>query len=550
MKLGLITRSNYDDIVRERDELRLRLEEAEETVRAIRRGEVDALIIDQGEQSKVAHIVEQEVLAQSILEQVADAVIICDDKGTVLRSSRAVNRMFPNETVGEAFDQLFQLYPAQGARTALTFDALAAARDIHGLEVTMRDYKGEDSYYMLSAGTLHSIDNHLLGLVVTLTDINARKEAEEQLYQADRRKDEFLATLAHELRNPLAPLQNALKIMDMSDDRARRQQAKDIMTRQLAQMIRLVDDLMDVSRITRNMIELKKDVLNLSEVMEYAIETSRPLMEERGHQFSVTLPSRPVYVDADMTRLAQIFSNLLNNAAKYTPNEGRISMSSEINGNTARVTIADNGIGIASSMQSRIFEMFTQADTSIERSYGGLGIGLTLVKNLLALHGGTIEVRSEGLGHGSAFTVSLPLHNKENIQMDSEGKITAANAKPLRIMVLDDNQASAQTIGWTLELLGHEYDLAFTSEGFLEKARAFQPDVILMDIGLPGKNGYVLCQELRQQPEFANTLLIAQTGWSQEKDRLQAKEAGFNHHLVKPINLARLEEILSQHRAA
>ncbi len=524
--------------------LRDRLEVAEATIRAIRGGEVDALIVEEDNKTAVKHIVDDEILAQSILEQVADAVVICNEKGIILRASRAVNEMFDENPLQKPFDQVFTLYtPNRAEQKPLDFQSLVFSENLRGYEVTTR-YGNDEFFLLLSVGLLRSDADSLLGAVITLTDITDRKRAEASLRQADRRKDEFLATLAHELRNPLAPLYNALNILKIGGNPVIMREAQSTMSRQLQQMVRLVDDLLDVSRISRNMIELRKERISFNTVIENALETAKPLIEAQHHRFIAELPAKTIYLDADLTRMAQIFANLLNNAAKYTPQGGSIHLLATMENEGLAVSIRDSGIGIERSMLPKIFEMFSQVDNSFERSHGGLGIGLSLVKNLLALHGGTIEARSAGIGEGSEFIVWLPVSVEAEAEAPQADEPETSARDGLRVLVVDDNVPSAKTMGWMLELMGHTAELIHDGEAVLSAAQQFRPDVVLLDIGLPGRSGYDVCRELRQHADFVSTTLIAQTGWGQEKDKRMAREAGFDHHLVKPVNAEVLGKIL------
>jgi signal transduction histidine kinase/CheY-like chemotaxis protein len=345
----------------------------------------------------------------------------------------------------------------------------------------------------------------------------------DDLRDADRRKDEFLATLAHELRNPLASIRNGLQIMRLAGTSgAAAEQARTMMERQLTQMVRLVDDLLDVSRITRGKIELRKERVELAAVVASAVETSRPLIEASGHELTVTLPPEPIPLDADLTRLAQTFSNLLNNAARYTEQGGHIWLTAERHGGEVMVKVRDTGLGIPADMLPKIFEMFTQVDRSLERSQGGLGIGLTLVKRLVEMHGGSVEARSDGPGKGSEFTVRLPVAVASASQQPQpskgEGEKTAAPAKR-RILVVDDNVDAAASLSMMFGIMGMEVRTAYDGLEAVEAAAAFNPDVVLLDIGLPKLNGYEAARRIREQPWGKDMVLVAVTGWGQEEDR-------------------------------
>ncbi|MEP7205838.1 MAG: ATP-binding protein [Casimicrobiaceae bacterium] len=374
-----------------------------------------------------------------------------------------------------------------------------------------------------------------------------RRGAEEALRAADRRKDEFLATLAHELRNPLAPMRNALRILDVaSKDPTATQRARDMMERQLQQMVRLVDDLLDVSRITTGKLVLRRERTDLAAVIRNAVDTSRPFIDSRGHALLVKLPAEPAQLDADPTRLAQVFSNLLNNAAKYTDPGGRISVTAERHDGHVRVIVADNGIGISPGMQQAIFDMFTQVDHSLERSQAGLGVGLTLAKRLIELHGGTIEAQSDGLNLGSRFVVDLPaLPAVAATIPEAEGAGRAPGAASgYRILVADDNIDFATSFALILRMLGNDVRVTHDGVAAVAAAGEFKPEFCFLDIGLPRMNGYDLARALRADPGTRTCTLIAVTGWGQEKDRQRAQQAGFDHHMVKPVDPDAIETLL------
>jgi signal transduction histidine kinase len=374
------------------------------------------------------------------------------------------------------------------------------------------------------------------------------RQQAEALRETDRRKDEFLAILAHELRNPLAPISNSVAILGSDKLPVKvRDEALGMMDRQVKQMVRLVDDLMDVSRITRGKIDLKMDAVDLGEVLRCAVEISQPHIDQFGHTLGVDLPQTPVTLNADFTRLAQVFSNLLNNAAKYSPPGGDIHLSTTVHKDSVDVSVQDKGIGLRPDMLERIFDMFAQVDDSLERSQGGLGVGLTLVKKLVEMHGGRVSVRSEGLGKGSEFMVHLPTISIMDETLAAEApQPQAAAGQGLRILIVEDNEALAQTTGWMVEMLGHDYRLAGNGKDAIATAAEYRPNVVMMDIGLPGMNGYDLCAAMRLEPHLKDTIFIAQTGWGQDEHRQRAKEAGFHHHMVKPLYLEALEALLRQ----
>jgi signal transduction histidine kinase len=374
------------------------------------------------------------------------------------------------------------------------------------------------------------------------------KAHSDALEEADRRKDEFLATLAHELRNPLAPVRHGLDILRRSPDSADAPEIREMMHRQLVHLVRLIDDLLDVSRVSQGKIELRKERIQASDVVRSALESSRPLIESAGHSLTAEVPPDPIWLDADLTRLAQVVGNLLNNAAKYTPEGGCIGLSLRIDGDQAVIAVSDNGLGIPADMQSKVFELFTQVENHAARARGGLGIGLALVKQLVAMHDGTVSAESAGIGHGSVFAVRIPLAVSavETQPRTEELASEPAPTQSLKVLVIDDNVAVAQTVGWMLEEIGHEYHLVHDGRQALQAAREFRPDAILLDIGLPVMDGYEVCRAFRQDDLFKNAPIIAQSGWGQQRDKTMASEAGFDHHLVKPIAYDDLERILAK----
>lgn len=314
-------------------------------------------------------------------------------------------------------------------------------------------------------------------------------------------------------------------------------------------MVRLVDDLLDVSRISSGKIELRTERVELVQIIKSAVETTRPLIDEAGHKLTVALPEESLWLQADPMRITQVISNLLNNAAKYTKKNGRIELSAERKENDAIIHIKDNGIGLSVEMLPRIFDMFSQVDASIERAQGGMGIGLALVKNLVELHGGSVSVASAGAGHGSEFTVRLPLasapEDTQSTASQKDNPFPVKEGDGKRVLVVDDNENAAKTMGWMLELMfGHHVRLAHDGPSAIATAKSFLPDLVLLDIGLPGMNGYEICHAMRQEPSLKNTVIVAQTGWGQAEHRQRSKNAGFNSHLVKPVTVDMLQRLL------
>jgi signal transduction histidine kinase len=368
----------------------------------------------------------------------------------------------------------------------------------------------------------------------------------EALKEADRRKDIFLATLAHELRNPLAPIRNGIDLLRRNPEGESASDIRDMLDRQLAHLVRLIDDLLDVSRVSQGKIELRKEQIDVADVVRTAVESSRPLIDSEKHSLGIDIPTHPVWIDGDLTRLAQVIANLLNNAAKYTPAGGHVQLSVQDNDETATITVADNGIGIAADMQLKVFDLFTQADNHKGRAQGGLGIGLALVKQLVIMHGGTVEARSMGVDKGSSFTVSIPLANGSVVRpVETSAVSQRISTTALKVLVVDDNIELAQTVGWLLEEIGHSYELVHDGREAFQAAIKFGPDAILLDIGLPGMDGYAVCRELRGDDRFKKIPIIAQTGWGQERDKALASAAGFDFHLVKPVAVDDLERVLA-----
>lgn len=374
--------------------------------------------------------------------------------------------------------------------------------------------------------------------------LEERAKSERALRLADQRKDEFLATLGHELRNPLAPLLTGLELLKaakISDPRVTQTAA--IMERQIHHLIRLVDDLLEVSRITRGLIAIQREPLDLGAILQSVVDTTRPFVEASHHDLGLELPAEPIAVTGDVVRLTQVFSNLLTNAAKYTNPGGTIRIVLERDGDRARVIVRDSGIGIEPAQLTSIFDMFTQVDRSNRRAQGGLGIGLTLVRSLVDLHGGAVEARSAGPGTGSEFIVTLPIRSTAPAQQAEPKAMTSIPS--CRVLVVDDNRDAAETLGDLLRTLGADVQVANSGVKALEVAESFHPQAVLLDIGMPDMDGYEVARRLRAVPAQRDTLLIALTGWGQDQDRRHSRAAGFDHHIVKPPDLQRLIELIS-----
>lgn len=373
-----------------------------------------------------------------------------------------------------------------------------------------------------------------------------RDRVEEALRDADRRKDEFLAMLAHELRNPLAAVRTATTLLGQGNLNDQEQQwMLQVLDRQVTQLNRLIDDLLDVSRVTRGKIELKKAIIPVSDVVERALEVARPMMSAAGHEVIVTGPptGETLWIEADPARIEQVVVNLLNNAAKYTPAGGHVWLSYSREDDCLRLAVRDDGLGIEPHMLAKIFEMFTQVRHSLDRSEGGLGIGLTVVQRLVQMHGGTVSAESDGVGQGSKFIVHLPLA-MQPMHESPDNNSHAEYHPSRRILIVDDNRDSASTLAILLRQAGYETAVAYDGLSGVRVAETFQPEVALLDIGLPGIDGYTLAQRLRSHEELKNTLLVAVSGYGQPDDRRRSQEAGFDHHLVKPINSEQLLQLI------
>ena len=398
---------------------------------------------------------------------------------------------------------------------------------------------------LLSASPLYDSEGRSRGAVAAILDVTELKRREELLREADRRKDEFLAILAHELRNPLAPIRNSLHILRLTathDPTAVR--VGEIMERQVDHLVRLVDDLLEVSRITRGKIELRKELADIAAIVRSAVETSRPLIDAAGHQLRVSGPEEPLAVEGDPVRLAQVLANLLNNAAKYTEDEGEIWLTVCRDTDHVRISVRDTGMGIAPDVLPRVFDLFMQVDRDTDRSQGGMGIGLALVKSLVEMHGGSVHAHSEGRGRGSEFTVRLPLAEQHRTAAPLAATGSATELVAQRVLIVDDNHDAADSLGALLKLLGADVHVVYGGAEALEAVETYKPDAVILDIGMPGMDGHDVAEHIRARPELEDVTLIALTGWGQEADRRRAKEAGFDYHLIKPADVSALQALL------
>jgi PAS domain S-box-containing protein len=429
---------------------------------------------------------------------------------------------------------------------------LETGQPLHVPECSVPD--GVENWWNISLVPLHESGGNTSSVLILTEDITERKQAEgrlrrsqEALLEADRRKDEFLATLAHELRNPLAPIRTAAQILGAPQlAPPQLQWAQSVIQRQVGHMALLLDDLLDIARITRGKLELKTERVELTDVVDSAVEAARPLLDGKHHSFRVSLPAEALLLTADPLRLSQVLSNLLTNAAKYTDPGGHIELSGYVEGGMLCLSVQDDGIGMSAESLERIFEMFSQAEGASARSDGGLGIGLSLVRGLVELHGGTVEAMSEGPGCGSKFMVRLPLAaSAPSAAAATETDAPQVTIVGRRVLVADDNKDAADALAMLLELAGHEVRVAHGGRAALSLAQTFRPDVALLDIGMPELNGYEVAKELRREPWGSRMCLIALTGWGQDEDRQRAKDAGFDRHLTKPVDTDALEILLS-----
>jgi PAS domain S-box-containing protein len=505
-----------------------------------------------------AQIEKEEALSQreqlrATLSCMGDGVLVADAEGclTIMNPvAEALTGWTISETKGMPVSDVFAICDEQSQQTVEN-PVKRVLRDGQVLHEEMRlilTTRNEQSVPVAySAAPIQNARGRITGVVLVFRDETDRRRTEQALRNADRRKDEFLATLAHELRNPLAPISMGLELLKMSDDDPQATiEVRGMMERQAQHMVRLIDDLLDVSRITRGKLELRKCPVELADVVRDAIDATRPLFDEAGHELSVKLPEQPVLIYADPNRLTQVLSNLLNNAAKYTPRGGRVELSAEHQDAEVRVTITDNGQGIPAEKLDEIFEMFTQVHESTRSGHQGLGIGLTLVKRLVEMHGGTVEVCSAGRGQGSRFTVRLPLLRPAALPESNSrsGGEQLATTPTRRILVVDDNEDALQMLSMLVGALGHDVSKARDGLEAVEAAERLRPEIILMDLGMPNLNGFEAARRIRNRPWGREIVLIATTGWGQDEDRRRTKDAGFDHHLVKPIEPAVLCELL------
>jgi PAS domain S-box-containing protein len=501
-------------------------------------------------------------LAATLLELSQDAIVIRDAEDRVTFWNRGAQEMYgwsADEALSKTINVLLKTDPTAWAalnerleRTDFWDGQLIQKRKsgstvrAHCREVLVRNAAGKRS-----------------AVLAIKRDITEQHQAIEALKEADRRKDEFLATLAHELRNPLAPIRNAVEIMRLAgDDRAAIEHSREVLDRQAGQLARIVEDLIDLARIVEKKVEIRKERVPVRSVIETALETSRPQLEEARLRLDVQLPSKPLFLDADPVRISQVLVNLLNNAAKHTAVDGKVSLIVERTARTpdaeaqaggasedardmVTIRVRDTGIGISPTLLPHVFEMFTQGPRTTQQGRGGLGVGLALVRNLVAMHGGTVQAFSAGPGEGSEFAVHLPLAlSPHESPVRPRMAWSRDNVSRKRIIVADDNDDQVESLAMLLRLMGHTVSVASNGPQAIEQAISSTPDLMLVDIGMPGMDGYEVARRIRQHADLRNVLLVAQTGWGSDLDRERSAAAGFDAHLVKPVTPATLEEVL------
>ena len=526
--------------------------EAEDIIRAIRQGEVDAFVVREAAEERIYSLRSADVLYRAMIEEMKDGAVALDASGLIVYCNAYFAQLMKGERTAVIGTKIFPFAPGDADEF---FVALRdqARQGTSRREIALRATDGTTVPVLAAMNRIRlDADNEVYCLIVT--DLREQKLREELLIEG-RRKDEFLAMLAHELRNPIAPIRYASERLGMGQPTPERLQwARDVIERQVDQLTRLVDDLLDVSRISRGKVRLDREPVDVDAVVSRAVDTARPLIEARKQDLKLTRPGQRLRVRGDATRLAQVISNLLNNAAKFTPERGQIALSVEAEEDAGgrrwvRISVTDNGVGITPGVLPEIFNLFAQADTTQGRSQGGLGIGLTLVRSFVEMHGGTVSGSSEGAGRGSTFVVRLPLLS------DAEARQSAATTAATlaagtgvaarKILVVDDDVDVAESLSLWLHDWGHDVRIAHTGEQALAEARAFRPELLLIDVGLPGMNGHEAARKLRELPEIDDAMLVAVTGYGQEDDRRMSREAGFDRHCVKPLTPQDLTSLLA-----
>jgi two-component system CheB/CheR fusion protein len=491
-----------------------------------------------------------QALLAAIVESSEDSIISADLQARITTWNAGAERLFgyrSEEIVGHPVSDLIPRDHAD--EETIILERVGRGEKVEGYETVRLRKDGRPVDVSLSVSPVRDTSGVIVGVSKIARDISDRNRMEQELLEADKQKDNFLALLAHELRNPLGPIRNAVKILELQ-----RPDDKDLFSycalidTEVARITRLLDDLLDISRVSKGKMAFEKMPIDLREVVNSAVQTSRALIDEKRHKILVRLPPASVTVDGDAMRLTQAFSNLLNNAAKFTESGGEISVTVNLHDHHALVSVRDSGIGMSPDLLPKVFDMFVQGGVVTERKYEGLGLGLTLARDIVEFHAGSIEAKSEGEGQGSEFIVSLPLSNRPS-EKDSSAMVKmprSGERSQGRAVVVEDSKNQALTLERLLTELGYEVRVAYDGSSAMKLLTNFVPDFAFIDIGLPRMNGYDLARWIRQKSEFRNTILIAQTGWGRSEDRAQARSAGFDHHLVKPLDYQRLREILAE----
>jgi PAS domain S-box-containing protein len=535
--------------------------EPEQIIRAIRQGEVDALVVEEEGEEQIYSLQTFDSVYRSMVEECFPfGVWLAEPEGKLLYVTPSFLRLLGTDLQEMRREGQFHFLPPEvrevfergwgrARETGEPFDVEYTRRFGDGAERTI-----------WTRGVLARASGGLSYWVGVNIDVTERKEIKEELHrqadtlrrqaealqEADRRKDEFLALLGHELRNPLAPLRNGLHILMLPDvDQAAIRQVKEMMEKQVNHLTRMVDDLLDVSRISRGRIQLRKETMELTRAVNYAIDSVRPLVEAQQHRLTVSLPPEAIHLEADPTRLEQVLVNLLNNAAKYTRPGGEIALLVEREGDQAVIRVRDNGVGIPADLLPKVFDLFTQVDASLDRSQGGLGIGLTLVKNLVELHGGRVAAHSGGPDRGSEFVVRLPVRSRGSDASDGPRARPATEGRRMHVLVVDDSRDAAQSIKILLEIAGHDVRLAHDGLDALAAYRSYRPDVVLLDVGLPRMSGYDVARQIRSEQGERRPTIIAVSGYGQDEDKRRAQEAGFDFHMTKPVDPPKLIAVIA-----
>jgi len=537
------------------------LDEINELIRALRSGEVDAFIADEGDGQRVYSVTPiHEILAQqynltkTITDNATTALFITDANQKCVFMNPAAEALTGyafDEAKGRTLHELVHHTRRDGTPCPLSECPIDQAFPTQSQMTGEEVFVHKDGHFYevgFTASPIREISGEAVGTVIEARNITRRKTVERALLEADQRKDEFIATLAHELRNPLAPISNLLELMKSAENNAAVQRnARETIERQLTKIVRLVDDLLDVSRISRNAIELKLAPIELGLTFEDVIDTCTPMIEQHGHSLRLMLPDEPIYLNADSARISQVLCNLINNACKYTPAGGNLEVSAIQRGNAVEIRVKDSGIGIPREQLNTIFQMFAQVRGPLTDPRGGLGIGLALARQLVEMHGGSITAHSDGEWTGSEFVIWLPVMNEipaERTQPETHAPLPTE----WRILVVDDNYDSAESMGTLLSMSGNECMMAHDGSAAIALAESFKPDVMLLDIGLPEMDGYEVCRTIRKQDWGRSITIIAMTGWGQAEDRQRSKDAGFSAHLVKPVDISKLNALLASKR--